>query len=121
MNDSEGKPRSADTGTIEALKRIKAVEDEWDARLAEARREAEAARKRTSSETETAIATAREVTDAERARAVDAARATADAEARQIIADGEREAAAVARGAGKGVADRKEELLAVLLGRFATD
>ncbi len=108
-----------DADTIDALKRIKAAEAEWDAKVAAARANADAKLKTAREATERAIADARASAYAERQRAVENARAMADLEARAIVADGERAAKSAADGAGKRPADRKDEILAALLGRFA--
>lgn len=108
-----------DTDTIDALKRIKAAEAEWDAKVAAARASADTTLKAAREATERAIVDARASADAERQRAVENARAMADLEARAIVADGERAAKSAADGAGKRPADRKDEILAALLGRFA--
>ncbi len=126
MNASEAAPGAAavgpaDTATIDALKRIKLAETEWEEKVAAARRDAEASGKRLKEETETLLAQARTEAEAERSRTIERARTAADAEAAQIVAEGERAAKAATEGAGKGVAARKNDVLAVLLGGFQGD
>ena len=118
MSTTEATAPPADTGTIEALKRIKAAEVEWDQRIAEAKREAARALERMRQETEAAVAAAHEQAERERTRAVEAARANADLEAQEILARGEREAATVLAGEGTGVAGKKEEILSAVLSSF---
>ena len=126
MNASQAAPGTAavgpaDTATIDALKRIKLTETEWDEKIAAARRDAEAAGRHLKEETEARLARARTEADAERARTIDTARAAADGEAAQIVAEGERAAKAATEGAGKGVSARKNDVLAVVLSGFQGD
>ncbi len=114
-------PGASDSGTIDALKRIKAVEVEWDQRLAEARREAESALRRVRDETQATVAGAHSVAESDRARLVAKARAEADVEAERIVQDGAKAAADAARGEGKRPADRRPEILAAVLGAFAPE
>ncbi len=116
---AEGLPSTSDDrATIDALKRIKLTETEWQEKLAGARREAEASLQRLREATEVALATARAEAETDRTKAVDRARNEAEIEARAIVADGERAAQAASQGAGRRVADRSEEILAVVLGGF---
>ena len=108
----------ADTATIDALKRIKLTETEWEEKVALARREAEAGLKRLREETDARLAAARAEAEAERTRTLEKSRAEADGEAAKIVAEGERAAQKATEGADKGVSARKDEVLAVVLGGF---
>lgn len=126
MNASEAAPGAgaagpADTATIDALKRIKATETEWEEKVTSVRSDTEAALKRLKEETDALLAQARTEAETERTRTIEAARAGANAEAAKIVAEGERTARAATEGAGKGVAARKSEVLAVVLGGFLSD
>ena len=123
MNATEAAPGApstgpADTATIDALKRIKATETEWEEKVSAARRDAEAAFKRLREETDALLASTRTEAEAERTRVLEKTRAGSEAEASQIVAEGERAARTAAQGAGKGVSARKSEVLAVVLGGF---
>ena len=109
---------SADSATIDALKRIKLAETEWEEKVAAARRDADAALKRLKEETDTLLSTARTEADTARSHAIDKARTEADAEANTIVREGERAAQKATDGAGKDLAARKSEVLAVVLGGF---
>ena len=126
MNASEAAPgasapSAADTATLDALKRIKLAETEWEGKVASARREAEAATKHLKEETESLLTTARTEAEAERTRRVETARNEADREAAGIVAEGEKAARAAAEGAGKSVSARKDEVLMVVLGGFRSE
>jgi vacuolar-type H+-ATPase subunit H len=108
-------------GSIDALKRVKATETDWDLKLRAARGAAEMETARLKDESEEAVRAAQQEAEAERARAVQAARADADREAEQILADGSRAAEAAARGEGKRPADRASEILSTVLAGFTTD
>jgi vacuolar-type H+-ATPase subunit H len=112
---------ASDSGTIDALKRIKATETEWAEKVAAARRETEAALRRGRDESDAIVAAAHTAAEAERAQALERARAAAEVEAQAILAEGRAAAAAAATTSGKRPADREEEVLAVVLGRLATE
>jgi vacuolar-type H+-ATPase subunit H len=111
----------SDLGSIEALKRIKAAETEWDEKIARAREEAELALRQITEESEAMVKAAHAKADAARALAVQNARAGADREAETIVAEGAKAAAAAAQGAGKSPADRSADVLAAVLGSFGKD
>lgn len=114
-------PANPALGSIDALKRVKATETDWELRLRAARGAAEAETARLKEESEAAVRAAQQEAEAERTRAVQAARAEADREAEQILAEGTRAAEAAARGEGKRPADRKAEILSSVLAGFTTD
>ncbi len=107
---------ASDAGTIEALKRIKNAESDWDHRLADARRASEATLRRQKEEAGATVAAARAEAEADHARTVERARLAADVEARQIVADGERQAAQATGAAAPRSSDRSAGLLKAVLG-----
>ena len=107
--------------SFEALKRVKAAETEWDAKLTAARSGFAAELERQRDDSDAAIKAAQVAADRTRAQAVQKARDAAEREAMQIVADGKRAAEQAASGAGKRPADRKDEILAVVLAAFAGD
>ena len=111
----------ADNATLDALKRIKLAETEWEGKIAAARRDAETATKRIKEESEAVLASARAQAEAERVQTLDKARTDADREASRIVAEGEQAARAATEGAGKNVTARRDEILAVVLGGFRED
>ncbi len=111
----------ADLGSIEALKRVKATETDWELKLRAARGQADEAVQRLRSDADDAVKAAQAAADADRARTVEAARASADREAEGILADGRKAAEAAARGEGKRVADKKDAILAAVLAGFSKD
>ena len=121
MNDSSGAPGRSDVGSIEALKRIKATETEWDEKLASARQETEATLRRLAEESDATVKATHAEADAARTLSVQRARSDADREAETIVAEGAKAAGAAARGAGKRPADRSAEVLAAVLGSLGED
>lgn len=119
MSVVQPSPDAANEATIDTLRRIKAAEAEWEERLATARRGAETQLKLLADECAATVAAARAEAEAERARALEQARRDADLEAAGIVAEGERQAAEAREGTGKGVVERRREVLGVVLGPFA--
>ncbi len=107
----------ADVATVEALRKLKAVEAEWDARLAEARRDADEAIGRAREETEAALRAVGAELEAERTRRLDGDRAAADREAEAIRQKGEQEAAGAAKAGRSPV--RADAIVAAVLGPLA--
>jgi vacuolar-type H+-ATPase subunit H len=107
--------------SIEALKRVRSTEIEWDEKLVAARRESEEALARLEEETAVALKEGLAAAEAERARALERARADVERQVTTIIAVGERAAQAAARPEGKRPQDRREQVLAAVLGPFAKD
>lgn len=105
-------------GSIEALKHLKQVETEGEARLRAATEEGEKALAQLRAEVEAALHAAR--AEAERARetTLQAARLEAQAEADRIVAEGEAAAQQVTRRAPKELAALREKLLDTVLGEF---
>ncbi|MGA9839785.1 MAG: hypothetical protein WBE40_03135 [Thermoplasmata archaeon] len=109
------------TDSIEALKRVRATEIEWDEKLRAAKKSADEAAARLREESEAAVRAAQSAAETERARAVQEARTTADAEAAQIVSEGTEAARAASRGEGKRPVDRKNEVLDAVLSGFDSD
>jgi len=111
----------SDSGTVEALKRVKATEAEWESKVAEARAHSDAAARRLRDETEAAVQAAQALADQERSQAVQAARTSADVEAQQIRAEGTKAAEAAGREDPKGLQAKRAAILAAILGEFGSD
>jgi len=106
---------------VEALKRVKATETEWDARLKAAREESEVALRRSREEAEAAVKAAETEAERERTDRVEHARVEAAGLAAAIVAEGQKAAELAARGEGRRPADKKDAILAVVLGSFGKD
>ncbi len=114
-------PPAPPLGSIDALKRVKATESDWELRLRAARGTATEAVQRARDESEAAVKAAQAAADAERAEAVRAARAEADRLAAEILAEGKRAAEVASRGEGKRAADQQDAILAAVLAGFVPD
>jgi vacuolar-type H+-ATPase subunit H len=114
-------PPPADSATVEALRRVKAVENEWELRLRAARGEAEEAVRRAREEAEATVKAVAAEAEAERARRLDAGRAAAEKEAEAIVSEGADAAARLRAEKGKGPTDRAAEVVAAALGPYAPD
>lgn len=108
-------------GSIDALKRVKATESDWELRLRAARGTAAETLQRARDESDAAVKAAQATADAQRTEAVRAGRAEADRLAAEILADGKRAADVAARGEGKRAADKKDAILAAVLAGFLKD
>jgi vacuolar-type H+-ATPase subunit H len=108
-------------GSVEALKRVKATETEWDARLSAARQESEAMLRRLKDEADAALKAAQAEADRERTARLERARVATSAEAEQIVAEGRTAADAAARGEGRRPSEKKAAILDVVLGSFGKD
>lgn len=113
-------PGSSEQPTIDALRRIKAAEEEWEAKLSGARAEKERAIADARSGADAAVKAVASELEKDRGRALETAGAAAEAEARDLLAAGETDAAR-ARSGKKKLADRKEEVLRAVLGEFTSD
>ena len=111
----------ASPASVEALKRVKAAEAEWDARLTAARTESEATLRTLRAEADAAVKAAHAEGERERAERLERARVEAAGMAAAILADGQKAAEAAARGEGRRPADKKDAILSVVLGSFAKD
>jgi len=118
---AETPPAPSDPAALDALKRIKAAEAEWDERLRTARRASTEALERRRAEAEAAEKAVAAEAETERARAVESARSSADAEARRIAADGEKAARGATSDEGKRPQDMEKKVLAAVLGSLGPD
>jgi len=107
--------------SVDALKRVKAAEAEWETRLAAARTQAEATLRELREEADAAVKAARAQVERERADRLERARAEAAGMAAAIVAEGEKDAQTAARGDGRRPSDKKDAVLAAVLGGFAAD
>jgi len=108
-------------GSVEALKRVKATEAEWDARLSAARTESETTVRRLKDEADAAVKAAEAEAERTRTDRIERARVEAAGLAAAILVDGQKAAEAAARGEGRHPADRKDAVLAAILGSFGKD
>lgn len=114
-------PPPPDSGAIEALKRVKTAETEWDEKLSTTRSAVEADLARRRDEADAAVKAALAESERERATAVQTARTEADAAAATILADGQKAAQSAGRSDGKEPEDRKDEILKAVLAPFVGD
>ena len=118
---AEARPPDLALGSIDALKRVKETESDWELKLRAARGAAGETLERLRTESEAAVQAARTAAEAERNQALLTARADAEREAAEILAAGTRAADAAARGEGKRPADKKDAILRVVLAGFVKD
>jgi len=107
--------------SLEALKRVKATENEWDARLNGARRNVDETLTRLRSEAAAAVKEAQTEAGRDRVERVVKARAETEAEAEAILAEGKKAAEQARLGEGRRPADKKDALLDIVLGSFGKD
>jgi vacuolar-type H+-ATPase subunit H len=107
--------------SVEALKRVKATENEWDVKIAAARTERDATLERLRREADDAVREAGAQAERDRATRVDSARAEIAKEADAIVAEGHRAAEEATHGEGRRPADRKEAILSAVLGSFGSE
>jgi vacuolar-type H+-ATPase subunit H len=108
----------APTGSIEALRRVKEAESEWELKIRTARGQNQAAVEMLRTESQNAVKSAQVVADGIRANAVLQAKQEADREAADILKAGVKAADSAALGQGKRPADKKDEILAAVLAGF---
>ena len=111
----------SDVATVEALRRVKAVESEWELKLRAARGEAEDAVRRARDESEATVKAVGAEAEAERARRLEAGEAAAEKEAEAILQEGSGAAAKLRTEKGKAPSDRASEVLEAVLGPYARD
>ena len=109
---------AGDLSAIDALKRVRAAEIEWEQRLQAAKQEAASELARLRADAEAAVKAAQAAAEADRAERLELARGEADREAARIVADGERAAADAATEQGRRPADRADEIFAAVLAGF---
>jgi vacuolar-type H+-ATPase subunit H len=109
------------TGSVEALKRVKAAETEWESRVSTARQEAEDSLQKLREESEAAIKAAQAEAERERTERLERARTEIASEAETILTTGQTAAAVALRGEGRRPTDKKGEILDTVLGSFKKD
>ena len=114
-------PPPGSLGSIEALKRVKETESDWELKLRTARGAAEETLERLRAESAGAVKAAQAIADGERANALLTAKQESEHEAAEILAAGARAAEAAARGDGKRPADKKDAILSAVLAGFLKD
>jgi len=114
-------PTMAGTGSIEALKKVKATEVEWDGRLAAARGETEKLLLQLRDESAAAVKAAELAAERDRTARVEQARVETAAAAAAILADGEKAAAKAERAEGRRPADKRDAVLDAVLGAFGKE
>jgi vacuolar-type H+-ATPase subunit H len=108
-------------GSIDALKRVRAAETEWEQKVAAAKQDAGEAIAALKTSADAAIKSAQADTEQQRSAKIQAARSEADREAIVILADGAKAADAAAEGEGKRPADRADAILDAVLAGFTSD
>lgn len=117
MSEAKGPEISA---SVEVLRKLKAIEGEWDAKLAAVKAEGVQKLAKAREAAEAKIAAARGDVDRWREVQLVASRSEAQSETEKIRSDGERAAAELSSAASKGKAVSKKVLDAVL-GDFRAD
>jgi vacuolar-type H+-ATPase subunit H len=112
---------AAAPGSLEALKRVKATESEWDARLNAARQESEAILRRLRDDGDASVKATEAEADRLRSVRLEKARAETDQEAEAIVADGRSSAQRAALTEGRRPSDKKDAVLDAVLGSFGKD
>ena len=105
--------------SVAILKQVKAAESEWSAKLADARKDAEAMLARLRQDADDSVRAAGARAEADRTRALEAARTGVQSEVAEILEEGERAAATAGRATGKRPQDRRDPVIGVVLGPFA--
>ncbi len=114
---SETSEPAASAG-VDALRRVKATEQEWEQRLREAREGATASLERLRAETEAMVKAALAEAAARRTALVEAARDRAEREAKGIEAKGDADAAALEGSSATLPVPKRTAVLDAVLGRF---
>lgn len=112
---------AAAPGSVEALKRVKATENEWESRLTAARQNSDATLAQLRTEAAAAVKAAQAEGDRDRLARVTQARAETEAQAAAIVADGQRAAEQARVGEGRRPSDKKAAILDVVLGAFGQE
>jgi vacuolar-type H+-ATPase subunit H len=111
-------PTPMAVGSIDALRRVKEAEAEWELKLRAARGQSQSTVEMLQTEAENAVKSAQALADGVRANAVLHAKQDAEREAAEILKAGTRAADAAALGEGKSPAAKKDEILAAVLYGF---
>jgi vacuolar-type H+-ATPase subunit H len=106
------------SGSVEALRQLKAIENEGAARLAAGKAEGEQTLAAVRQEAEAAVLQARLAAEHEAEAKVQQARDAAEVEAQLIITQGERAASDVRSRPPSRLRDKQEELLGAILSGF---
>jgi len=107
--------------SVEALKRVKAAEDEWDARLSATKRNVDETLTRLRAEAAAAVKEAQIDAGRDRVARVVQARTETEAEAEAILVEGRKAAEQALVGEGRRPADKKDAILDIVLGSFGKD
>jgi len=116
-----GPPSSGDAETVQVLRQIKEAETEWEAKLREARGEAEQTVRRAHDEADATVKAVLAEVEGERVRRLEAAQAACDAEVEVIRREGASAAESIRASKERRPADRRDEIVAVVLGLFSGD
>jgi vacuolar-type H+-ATPase subunit H len=105
-------------GTIDALRRVKEAEAEWELKIRAARGQNQAMLEQLRQEADNAVKSAQVLADGVRANAVLQAKQDAEREATEILKAGTKAADQAALGTGKSPNDKKDPILAAVLAGF---
>lgn len=104
--------------SLEPIRRVRAVESEWESKLAAFTSQAKGELERLTRDAEAIVTATREELERSRAAAVEKARGAAELEASRIVAEG-KDKAGTLRGKGPGELEPlRERLLSAVLGEF---
>jgi len=118
---TDGATGAPDASTVEVLRRVKAVEAEWETKLRAAREDADQGVRRAREEADATVKAVAAEAEAEKAQRLAAGRTAAEAEAEAIQREGEKAADGLRSAGGKKPSDRSDELLEAVLGPYARD
>lgn len=110
-----------DQATVEALRRVKAVEQEWETRLRDARENAEQAIRRARDEADATLKAVAAELESERAHRLEAAHAASQRDEEAVHLEGAKAAEAVRAGQGKLPTGRDAVIVATVLDPFSSD
>ncbi len=108
-------------GSLDALKRVKATENEWDARLNAARQESETILRRLRDDRDASVKAAEAEAERLRSARLETARAEDAEEAAAIVADGRSSAQRASLTEGRRPSDKKDAILDAVLGSFGKE
>jgi len=121
MTSSTPAPTPTAGDSLQVLKRVRATEVEWEQKLADARRASEESLAQLREETAAALQAEVVAAETDRARSLERARVDVDREVARILTEGERAAEAAAHADGKRPQDRRDQVLAKVLGPLAEE
>jgi vacuolar-type H+-ATPase subunit H len=105
-------------GSLDALKRVKATESEWENRIAAARAEVEATLRHLREEGDAAVRAALAEVERERTARLERGRSDTESEIETILSEGRSAAELAARLEGRRPADKRDAILETVLGPF---